>query len=238
MKTCVLTGKTLTDDDAVPCSSLRPSLLKFIQKLHPHVTEDDYIDNAALPDLRGSFVEKALQEEIGEITELEREVIESMREHELLSEKPDDTEFLAGRSFGERVADRIAGFGGSWRFIISFGVFILLWITANVLLWREQTAPDPYPFILLNLMLSCLAALQAPVIMMSQNRQEVRDRDRAEKDYQVNLKAELGIRHLHEKLDHLLRQNSERLLEIQQIQVDLLRQIVAQGTPPPATSKP
>jgi uncharacterized membrane protein len=208
---------------------LRPSLLKHIQTLHPNVTQSDYIARDAIPELKAGFVESALTEEMGEITALEREVIESIRQHDILASKPDDEEFLARRTMGERLSDRIASFGGSWRFIISFGLFIVVWIAGNILIWRGQNAPDPYPFILLNLMLSCLAALQAPIIMMSQNRQEMRDRDRAEKDYQVNLKAELEIRHLHEKLDHLLIHHSERLLEIQQIQVDLLQQLVDRG---------
>jgi uncharacterized membrane protein len=229
MKTCAISGKSLADADSISCRMLGPTLLKYIQKRYPSVTEDDSIARDALPDLQAGYVESALKEEMGEITALEREVIESIREREILASKPDDEEFLSGRTFGEKLSDRIASFGGSWRFIIAFGVFILLWIAGNVLIWQSQAAPDPYPFILLNLMLSCLAALQAPIIMMSQNRQEVRDRDRAEKDYQINLKAELEIRHLHEKLDHLLRHHGERLLEIQQIQVDLLRQLVARG---------
>ena len=118
-----------------------------------------------------------------------------------------------------------------WRFIISFGIFIVLWIIGNIVV-LGTSPPDPYPFILLNLILSCLAALQAPVIMMSQNRVEARDRQRAEMDYQINLKAELEIRQIHEKLDHLLHHHSERLLEIQQIQTDLLRQLVAKNNPP------
>ncbi len=235
MKTCALSGQALADSDAVPCSSLRPSLLKFIQTLHPQITEADYVAREALPDLQAGYVETALSEEMGEITTLEREVIESIREHEILASKPDDDASLASRTFGERTADHIARFGGSWRFIILFGVFIVVWIAANVLLWRGAAGPDPYPFILLNLILSCLAALQAPVIMMSQNRQEARDREHAEKDYQVNLKAELEIRHLHEKLDHLLRQHSERLLVIQQIQVDLLRQLLSRSPAASAT---
>jgi uncharacterized membrane protein len=179
-----------------------------------------------LPALRADFVEQALQDEIGEITDLERTVIESLREHELVSSKPVDDAELANRTIGERLADSIASFGGSWRFIIIFGCVLVVWITANVFLLGSRP-PDPYPFILLNLVLSCIAALQAPVIMMSQNRQEIRDRQHAEQDYRVNLKAELEIRHLHEKLDHLLHQHSERLLEIQQIQTDLLRQVLA-----------
>ena len=226
-KTCGVTGAVLTEGNHVPCSALRPSLLHFIQKQHPELKDSDFIAVDALPAFKAAYVENALTEEVGEIGELERAVIESLKEHEILSEKPDDSEALAARTFGERLADRIASFGGSWRFIISFGVFLFLWVAANTVLWASHP-PDPYPYILLNLILSCLASLQAPLILMSQNRQEVRDRQRAEMDYQINLKAELEIRHLHEKLDHLLHHHSERLLEIQQIQVDLLRQLVAE----------
>ena len=134
-----------------------------------------------------------------------------------------DAEFEREWSFGERMADRIASFGGSWTFLIWFGVFIALWIVMNsiVFLWRPA---DPYPFILLNLVLSCLAAIQAPIIMMSQNRQEAKDRLRSQHDYQVNLKAELEIRHLHQKLDHLLSHQWERLVEIQELQMELINE--------------
>ena len=127
-------------------------------------------------------------------------------------------------TLADRLADKIAEFGGSWKFIITFGSVIAVWIVLNVLLLLNRRF-DPYPFILLNLILSCLAALQAPVIMMSQNRAEARDRLRAENDYKVNLKAELEIRHLHEKIDHLLRKQYNRLFEIQQIQMELLEEI-------------
>jgi uncharacterized membrane protein len=117
-------------------------------------------------------------------------------------------------TFGERVADRVAAFGGSWRFIISFGIVLLGWILINSV-WLIRTPPfDPYPFILLNLVLSCLAALQAPVIMMSQNRQEAKDRQRAQNDYLINLKAELEIRSLHQKLDALRQDHSVLLDEV------------------------
>ena len=104
----------------------------------------------------------------------------------------------------------MASFGGSWRFLILFAAFMVAWMGLNTWLLASR-AFDPYPYILLNLVLSCLAAVQAPVIMMSQNRQEARDRLRAKNDYLVNLKAELEIRLLHEKLDHLLRHQWERL---------------------------
>lgn len=144
-----------------------------------------------------------------------------------------DADFEQELSFGARLADGIASFGGSWAFIIVFGVFIMLWITVNVLalLWKP---PDPYPFILLNLILSCLAALQAPVIMMSQNRQEAKDRLRSEHDYRVNLKAELEIRQLHEKIDHLLLHQWERLAEIQQVQIELLNEVIGATVKPKA----
>jgi uncharacterized membrane protein len=217
----------LSESDSMPTSALRPSLLQFIQKMHPQVTDQDYVGIDALNDLRAKYVEDSLEEEVGQLSRLEREVIQSLREHEILSESPDDDEALLHRTFGERLADGIASFGGSWKFILMFLGLLFVWILINVaMVMHYGKAPDEYPFILLNLILSCLAALQAPVIMMSQKRQESRDRHHAQADYQINLKAELEIRHLHEKLDHLLRQHSERFLEIQQIQVELLRQIV------------
>lgn len=133
-------------------------------------------------------------------------------------------EFEQVWTFGERLADRIASFGGSWKFLIIFFVFLSAWIAVNTLAFLDKPA-DPYPFILLNLVLSCIAAIQAPIIMMSQNRQEAKDRIRSQHDYQVNLKAELEIRHLHEKIDHLLSHQWERLVQIQEIQLELLTEI-------------
>ncbi len=227
--TCAITGRSVFINDCLRSGELRPSLLHFIQKRHPGLKPEDWISRAALPDLKAAYVEEALSEEIGELGELERNVIESLKAHEIISANPEEADDLGHRTFGERVADQIARFGGSWHFILSFGAFLLLWLLANTLLWTLHP-PDPYPFILLNLILSCIAALQAPVIMMSQNRQEARDRKRAEQDYQINLKAELEIRHLHEKVDHLLHDQSQRLLEIQQIQTELLGQLVDKPT--------
>ena len=122
-------------------------------------------------------------------------------------------------------ADKVADFGGSWTFIISFFIFILLWIASNVYLLLNKGF-DPYPFILLNLILSCLAALQAPVIMMSQNRQEEKDRERAKKDYMINLKSELEIRMLDEKLDHLIMHQQQELIEIQKVQIEMMNDIL------------
>jgi uncharacterized membrane protein len=169
------------------------------------------------------YVQSLLESEKGELTELEREVVRALREQEILSKNP-DAETQADRTLGERLADRIASFGGSWTFIIIFGVVLLGWMALNsyVLVTR---AFDPFPYILLNLLLSTIAALQAPVIMMSQNRQETRDRLRAVQDYKINLKAELEIRQLHQKIDHLLSHQWERLIEIQKIQMELINEL-------------
>ncbi|HJW77907.1 MAG TPA: DUF1003 domain-containing protein, partial [Beijerinckiaceae bacterium] len=156
-----------------------------------------------------------------------RDVVESLRRHETIG-RDVDSEFDERRTFGQRVSDRIASFGGSWTFILSFFAFLVVWMAINVAIGLSR-AFDPYPFILLNLVLSCLAAIQAPIIIMSQKRQEARDRLRAENDYRVNLKAELEIRHLHEKIDHLLTKQWERLAEIQQIQLELLQELSARG---------
>ncbi len=176
-----------------------------------------------LGDFRKDYVKDVLEEEIGELSALDEEVIESLHQHEILSSDI-EKQFEKKLTFGERLSDRIAEFGGSWKFLITFGAVIVVWIGANAVLLATG-AFDPYPFILLNLILSCLAAVQAPIIMMSQNRAEARDRLRGENDYKINLKAELEIRHLHEKLDHLLRRQYNRLFEIQQIQIELLQEI-------------
>ncbi len=171
------------------------------------------------------YVEEVLKAEKGELTQLEQEVLESLQKQETLSVNADE-EFGAGLSFGQRLADRIAEFGGSWTFLILFGLVVLGWMLLNSYVLTVRPF-DPYPYILLNLYLSCLAAIQAPVIMMSQNRQEARDRLRAVRDYQVNLKAELEIRHLHQKLDHLLSHQWERLVDIQEVQMELINEIKA-----------
>jgi uncharacterized membrane protein len=202
---------------------IRPSLLEFIKKKLPEVDSKGFICFQDLGEFRKDYVKDVLEEEIGELSALDQEVVESLEQHELLSADI-GKQFERKLTFGEQLSDQIAEFGGSWKFLISFGAVLLLWIVVNGVVLTTH-AFDPYPFILLNLVLSCLAAVQAPIIMMSQNRAEARDRLRAENDYKVNLKAELEIRHLHEKLDHLLRRQYNRLFEIQQIQIELLQEI-------------
>jgi uncharacterized membrane protein len=222
-RTCAVCKKPFPVRQLVPAAAVREALAELIRRDHPGWASESSICRSDLSRYSAEYVESVLQSERGELSTLEQEVLESLRDQETLSTNV-DAESDKARTFGERLADRIASFGGSWTFLIAFGAFLAAWIAANslALYWRPV---DPYPFILLNLVLSCLAAVQAPIIMMSQNRQEARDRARAEHDYQVNLKAELEIRHLHEKLDHLLSHQWERLVEIQQVQLQVLTEL-------------
>ena len=161
------------------------------------------------------------------MSNLEREVVASLSRHEIVS-RDIEADIGEGRTSGERAADVVALFGGSWTFILSFSVFVLAWMAINIA--QATGAFDPYPFILLNLVLSCLAAIQAPIIMMSQSRKDAKDRLRAQSDYRINLKAELEIRNLHEKIDHILMHQWDRLTEIQKIQLDMLQELVDSRT--------
>ena len=206
-----------------PAALVRPAVVELIQRETGSWNEDGWICTDDLQRYRHRYVEILLTADKGELSALENEVIRSLREQEILSRNPDES-FDAKLTPGQRVADRIADFGGSWAFLGIFGLILFGWMFLNSYILAVQPF-DPYPYILLNLVLSCIAAIQAPVIMMSQNRQEARDRVRAMHDYQVNLKAELEIRHLHQKMDHLLSTQWERLLEIQEIQMDLIDEI-------------
>ncbi len=207
----------------LPARMVRGGVLQLIKKQHPDWDEHGHICFTCLNRYRADYVQQLMEKDLGELDELEQEVVKSLQDNALLSENINE-EYEQRLTFGDRIADRVAEFGGSWKFIIWFAVFILAWIALNVtfLLWQPF---DPYPFILLNLILSTLAAIQAPIIMMSQNRQEDRDRMRAENDYQVNLKSEMEVRIINEKLDQLLHQEMRRFMEIQQIQMDMLNEL-------------
>lgn len=223
---CQICKKSFARHDTLPAQMVRPIVVEVILTEHPDWSIDGSICHHDLNRYRGLQVQRLLETEKGELTDLEHEVVRSLREHELLSENL-NVEFERQSSLGEKVADKVAEFGGSWRFIISFGILMVIWISLNSHLLSSEPF-DPFPFILLNLMLSCLAAMQAPVIMMSQNRQEAKDRLRNEHEYRVNLKAELEIRHLNSKIDLLITHQWQRLLEIQQVQTDLIEELVEQ----------
>ena len=210
-------------DEVVSGEAVRGAIAALIRKDHPDWTSESPICRDDLNRYRAQYVRGVLEAEKGELSEIETEVVKSLAEGEVLTRNV-DADFEGLRTSGERVADRMAEFGGSWKFILIFLGILGGWIVVNsyVLLRRPF---DPYPFILLNLVLSCLAAIQAPIIMMSQNRQEAKDRLRSMHDYQVNLKAEIEIRGLHEKIDHLIFKQWQRLLEIQEIQTELMGEL-------------
>lgn len=222
-RTCGVCGKPFAARLLVSGDTVRDSVAELILRDHPDWSPDSYICRDDLSKYRADYVESLLESERGELTSLEEEVLESLREHEVIATNV-DVEFEREWTFGERAADRIAAFGGSWTFLALFAVLVAVWITVNSSFLMRRPV-DPYPYILLNLVLSCVAAIQAPVIMMSQNRQEAKDRLRSQNDYQVNLKAELEIRHLNDKLDHLLSRQWDRLIQIQQIQLQLLSEL-------------
>ena len=221
-----ISGKSFPISDLVLAKYIRPSILQFIQSEYPNFKEESVLAISELNYYRQKYVSNYLVQEIGEVTTLEQTVLQSLNDIRSITHMVEDTTSNQ-LSFGQKVADKVATFGGSWTFIISFSVFIFIWILLNTI-WLNNKGFDPYPFILLNLLLSCLAALQAPVIMMSQNRQEEKDRERAKKDYMINLKSELEIRMLHEKIDHLIMHQQQELLEIQKVQIEMMNHIIEQ----------
>ena len=216
-----LSGNSYPLTTRIAAKFIRPTMLEFIRKDYPLFSQNHYLALEELNAYRERYITECLKKEMGQLSVLETTVLNSLTDTNTIANL-DDPQPL---SIGQRIADKVASFGGSWRFIILFGLFLVVWILLNAWLWGNQGF-DPYPFILLNLLLSCLAAIQAPVIMMSQNRQEEKDRERAKKDYMVNLKSELEIRILHEKIDHLIMHQQQELLEIQQIQIEMMHDIL------------
>lgn len=216
----------MSSHDLVPAELVREPIAELIRRDCAGWTPKSWICHADLHRYTAHLVEHMLEEERGEISSLDKDVLNSLRENELVATNL-NTEIAGQKTLAEAMADRIATFGGSWRFVLAFIGVMMVWITLNSLT-LFQSRFDPYPFILLNLVLSCIAALQAPIIMMSQNRQEKRDRLQAEQDYKVNLKAELEVRLLMTQLDQLRNHQWQRLLEIQGIQTELMDEILRQ----------
>lgn len=220
---CGVCGQQKPSDETIPGILVRPAIDALIRKKVPNWTINDTICIPCHNTFRADYVMHQVQQDHRELTKLEQEVVESIHQNQIVTDNLNQ-EFATGQGLGAQVADKVAEFGGSWRFIFIFFGVMAIWIIANSvsLLWKPF---DPYPFILFNLILSMLAAIQAPIIMMSQNRQEARDRLRAENDYQVNLKAEIEVRVLSEKMDQLLYHQWQRLLEIQRMQTDMIQDL-------------
>ena len=218
-----ISGKEFPENERVSAKNIRQSLFHFINKTHPEFSKSCFLSIEEMNKYREKYISEFLNKKLGNLTEVEKQVIQSVSKNTMISTEVEEDEKEI--TFGQKLADKVAEFGGSWGFIIFFMSFLIVWILLNVF-WLSNHGFDPYPFILLNLILSCIAAIQAPVIMMSQNRQEEKDRERAKKDYKINLKSELEIRELHEKIDHLIIHYQQDLLEIQKTQIDLLENIL------------
>jgi uncharacterized membrane protein len=214
----------IKNGEEVKSHYLRESIFNLIKSEHPGFNEDCYISLDELNRYRRQYLSSLITQENGEIDALDRDVMDAIKNNSVLSENIEEA-IGVKQTTGQKLADKIASFGGSWTFIIIFFVFILFWMGINVWLLTKRTF-DPFPFILLNLILSCLAAIQAPIIMMSQNRKEEKDRLRSENDYKINLKAELEIKLLGEKIDHMIVHQNKKLLEIQEIQTDYLQDLM------------
>lgn len=173
-------------------------------------------------------LESLLATENLQLQKLNEIVVKSIEEEKILTEKLYGFE-EKNVSFKNKAADQVAAFVGSWSFIIFSSLVIIIWVTLNLVMLARSF--DPYPFILLNLLLSTIAALQAPVILMSQNRKEAKDRERAVNDYLVNLKAEIEVRNLHEKIDLLISEQMKTMFEIQQMQMEMMDEIRQQLRP-------
>ena len=221
---CQITKKEFPLNELMPGISVREPIVELIMKEHADWDPDQYISINNLEEYRNSYIKNLLEDEKGELNKLEEEVLDSIKHSKILSENVNEI-YDEKLKFSQRMADKLAEIGGSWPFIFIFFFFILLWMLMNSYILINRSF-DPYPYIFLNLILSCIAAIQAPAIIMSQNRQETKDRLRSQYDYQVNLKAELEIRQLHEKIDHLLIHQGQRLLEIQQLQMDVMSEIL------------
>lgn len=218
-----LSGCEFLISERVEAKNIRKTLFDFIKLEHSQFNLDCVLSESEQNVYREKYITSFLEAQVGELTSLEKKVVKSLKERKTISTKVDDEEEKS--TIGQKIADKVAEFGGSWTFILSFLGFLILWISFNVFMLSNKGF-DPYPFILLNLILSCVAALQAPVIMMSQNRQEQIDRSRAKNDYMVNLKSEIEIRVLHEKIDHLIKHQEQSLLELQKIQIDMINEVL------------
>ena len=219
-----LSGKEFHISERVTRHAIRKSILDLILKELPTFKETEAISLSELNTYRERYIQHYIQQNQETLSSVESSVIQSIQDKTWISNELND-DHSRPTTRGQRIADQVATFGGSWTFIISFGSFLALWILLNVIFLANKGF-DPYPFILLNLILSCIAAIQAPVIMMSQNRQEEKDRERAKKDFMINLKAEVEIRALHEKMDHLIIHQQQELMEIQRVQLEMLSDVL------------
>jgi len=218
--TCSICNSTVDSRTLVAAQKLDNHTLDLIRKDLPKWEGKRGVCGNCLEQYRAKKFYSYLEVESRKLSEMEQSLVDKIARRGRVS-KIIHQEFVESMTFGERLADRVAHFGGSWSFILLFGGILVVWMIVNAVLLAAR-AFDPYPFILLNLVLSTLAALQAPVIMMSQNRQAEKDRLQAQQDYEINLMAEVEIRDLHDKMDALRYKQWHELWHLQQRQIELL----------------
>lgn len=208
-------------------SELDKELQKFILKVDTDLTAASTISHISLLNFRFQYINQLLKNEVSTSKQFDHELKHKIRTQQVHIKNVNDA-LKTKETFGQRIADGIAKFGGIWTFIIAFIFILVAWISLNTLpLFFEPF--DKFPYILLNLALSCLAAIQAPIILMSQNRQTERDRVEADNDYEVNVKSEVEIHLLHEKIDYLMESKWQHLTELQQLQIELLQELIKQN---------
>ncbi len=220
----------VTASRGTPIRALRPPLQAFLREQHGDLPESRHVCRKCLAHLTADYQMDRLARERGELSAIEKDVARRAAAHTASAENL-QARFERTITPGQRIADGVARVGGSWSFVVGFMAALVVWMVINGALLHGQ-AFDPFPFILLNLVLSCVAALQAPIIMMSQNRAAARDRMQADEDFRINLKAELEIAALHEKLDHLLHAQWEQLIEMQAQQLELLDDLASRRSEP------
>ena len=213
----------MAHQDYVHLKTIDTDIRSFILQKNKKLTIESQIPFITFMNYHFEYIKEKIIQDQNETKKINQEMLEQLKNKQIISQNLNTT-INQKATFGQKSADAIAKFGGSWPFIFLFVVVLGSWILLNTLHFFGLSF-DQYPFILLNLVLSCLAAIQAPIIMMSQNRQAARDRIAADHDYQTNLKAELEIRLLHEKIDYLMSQQWQQMLELQQLQIELLTQL-------------
>ena len=206
-----ISNKEISKGEIVKGEDIRAGIYDLIKTDFPDFSHVSIISVEELNKYRRLYLTRLVEQEKGEIAVIDMDVMNAIRDNSILSENLQD-EAEGKLTLGQRVADHIATFGGSWTFIISFFSFLILWIAINILMLTTK-AFDPYPFILLNLILSCLAAIQAPIIMMSQNRQAKKDSLRNKNDYKTDLKSELILEELHDQMTKLAA-NQNKILKM------------------------
>jgi len=222
-KKCDICQKMFSESELISGHGIDHGIEKIIQKDFPEWDDYKQICKNDFHIYQAKYISSIIDEETGRVKELNDAVLHSITDNETIAENVNQS-IKEKMKMGDAISDKVASFGGSWKFIIFFFVVLFSWIIINSIVLLQKPF-DPYPFILMNLILSCIAAIQAPIIMMSQNRQEKKDRLRSENDYKVNLKSEIEIRTLHEKVDHLLLDQWSRMMKIQEMQIEMLEEI-------------